>query len=184
MYISLPLPFFHSAPSIAFPLPSPMSILTPQIKVVAWSEDMNFMRRKKPLPELRKIVYTQTPQGPDTVDESPQTFTVMTYSIPTAGFFLIFIYIYLYIFWTLVYILADFLTTKFQFPYTTPETRNWETRKNEILKEILFYQPDVVCLQEVQAVFPPKGRREGDEVGDGEAEADDLSENDHWSFFF
>ena len=61
---------------------------------------MNLLRRKKPLPELRKIVNAQI-QGLDSVDDAPQTFTVMTYSIPPhlhAIVFLYSIYIYIYIF--------------------------------------------------------------------------------------
>lgn len=123
--------------------------------VVELSEDKTFLKRKNPLPEFRKMVFVQSlaskigpgssrvgsgsgsntstsmGAGLEGLDDS-NSFTVMTYNI-----------------------LADFLTTTFQFPYTTPETRNWENRKKEILKEIMYYQPDVICLQEVQTVHNP-----------------------------
>lgn len=117
-----------------------------QSDIVACSDDGNYMRRKNPLPELRKVILSKDATEGLT-DESPDSFTVMTYNI-----------------------LADFLATKFQFPYTTPETRNWENRKKEILKEILYYDPDVVCLQEVQTTLPNQDK-------------DDVAENDHLSYF-
>lgn len=122
-----------------------------QSDLVEFSEDVKFIRKKKPPLELRKMVFAkQFLNAPLDVDEK-LSFTVMSYNV-----------------------LADFLTTNFQFPYTTPETRNWDTRKKDILKEILLYRPDVVCLQEIQTVY-----RRPDEP----QEIEGTHENDHLSFF-
>jgi len=115
--------------------------------VVMWSPDRSALKRKRPLLELRKTVFAASAvTGADSMDDSTNTFSVMSYNI-----------------------LADFLATKFQFPYTSPETRNWENRKKEILKEILFHRPDAVCLQEIQTVQRERGDAE--------------NEQDHLSFF-
>lgn len=51
-----------------------------QSDVVVCSEDGNYMRRRKPLPELRKVVYAKDSVEEGLVDP-PTSFTVMTYSI-------------------------------------------------------------------------------------------------------
>jgi len=38
-----------------------------------------------------------------------------------------------------------------KFPHLQPDYANWECRRTAIMSEVLFYEPDIVCLQEIEA---------------------------------
>merc|ERR1712045_362435 len=47
-------------------------------------------------------------------------------------------------------ILAQLYTNNTIFPYCPPYALNWNYRKHNLLREILTYRADIICLQEVQ----------------------------------
>lgn len=69
--------------------------------------------------------------GPASVSNGPgnggDTFTVMTWNV-----------------------LADIYATVEAYPFCDPFTLAWNYRKDRILVELLAYNPDIICLQEVQ----------------------------------
>jgi CCR4-NOT transcription complex subunit 6 len=46
-------------------------------------------------------------------------------------------------------ILADLYATRFRYPYCPKEVLEWEYRQQNLLREIIEYHADILCLQEV-----------------------------------
>lgn len=66
--------------------------------------------------------------GQQTIDMGGESFSVMTWNV-----------------------LADIFSTMEAYPYSEPFVLAWNYRKGRILAEIVAYNPDIICLQEVQA---------------------------------
>src|SRR5699024_1423620 len=63
-------------------------------------------------------------------------------------------------------VLADIYATTEAYPYSPPYVLAWNYRRGRILAELLAYNPDIICLQEVQGdhfedFFAPELLRRG-----------------------
>lgn len=97
--------------------------------------------RPAPNPPMRNML--PIPPGPNVMTKANGKFTILTYNV-----------------------LAELYATAEQFPYCASWALAWHFRKINLLKEILNYNPDILCLQEVQSdhmvdFFLPKLREHG-----------------------
>mmetsp|Transcript_13036 Transcript_13036/g.39493 ORF Transcript_13036/g.39493 Transcript_13036/m.39493 type:complete len:591 (+) Transcript_13036:158-1930(+) len=83
--------------------------------------------RPAPLPPKRALITLPPPKGQPSLD-TQGGFTLLTYNL-----------------------LADLYATTDQFPYCPPWVLGWQYRKQNLLKELLQYSADILCLQEVQS---------------------------------
>jgi CCR4-NOT transcription complex subunit 6 len=82
--------------------------------------------RPAPQPPSRELVPLPPPKGRPLAPSGK--FTLLTYNL-----------------------LADLYATNEQFPYCQSWVLGWQYRKQNLLKELLGYSADIVCLQEVQS---------------------------------
>jgi len=113
------------------------------------------LRRPQPPPKRNHISIADNP------DSHGHAFSVMTYNI-----------------------LADLYTNNTIFPYCPLYALNWNYRKHNLLREILTYRADIICLQEVQnnhfeEFFHPHLSKEGYEgIFKRKTRGEDFRRND------
>lgn len=114
--------------NVVFSIPTLLNALKDSI-VVEVDMQLQAVRRKNPF-KFRRVVLSGVDANTFAFQDlnATSSFTCMTYNV-----------------------LANMYCNHATFPYAHPLFLDWESRKRGIVKEISFYSPDVLCLQEVQA---------------------------------